>query len=874
MQLLRLSLENWRGIVARTVELSPGVTLIEGPNEIGKSTVVEAIRTLFNEMDSSNKKHVKAVQPVGQDVGSSVEAEIKSGEYHFVYAKTYNKSKQTTLDILAPAKKQLTGREAHETVEQMLGETVDMALWDALLVDQGEKVALANIQDSAGLANALDEAAGSASDGVDDTGMYSAVQAEYEKYFTLKTGKAKFGGVETKSEKAGVALEEAKNALAEVEADSAEHERSAAEVRRLNAEIPGLKAKTEAHEKSWNSVQSLQQKVDAKAKELESAELLRKAARDSNAGRRELVDEIQASRASLDEATEELGPSKQHAERLAEQAGSAQLVIKDLKKKAKNARVELELAQEDERYAVNLESLGKEKHRSEQLDGIAKDMKSYIDIEAAVSITDDGLEDIREAESAVVLARSRRDTAATTISVTAEKQLDLDVDGKKIPLDKGDVETHTIAAEMQMRLPGVASVQISPSHSVADLQEETEEAEADLTKLLDRYAVKNLQDAVTTNQKREEAQREIDRLKIRETEILQGDNIAEIAQLVSSLQKDCDSYVADRKSKDEIPQTVSEAARRVKSARAELSAKESALEMAQEKSEALREEHSEADAQLRLAEQDLAGLNAALKDRQDRLEKSRKADSDEDLAAKAKKASDNANQLGSEHEKLQDSLHESSPESVEALLNNAKDVFARAEADLSNAETNLAVLADRLQHAQTDGRFEAFEAAEREFEECQSTLEATQRRADAVELLWATLNKHRDSSRQAYVQPLKEAIERLGAIVFGADLEVALGDDWSLESRTLHGKTLPFDDLSIGAKEQLGILTRLAAAQIVSTQGGVPLIIDDALGFSDPSRLELMGAAIAAAGKQSQIIILTCTPGRFMHVGSAKVEKF
>jgi len=874
MQLLKLSLENWRGVVARSVELSAGVTLIEGPNEIGKSTVVEAIRTLFSEMDSSNKKHVKAIQPVGQDVGSSVEAEIKSGDYHFVYAKTYNKSKQTTLDILAPSKKQLTGREAHESVEQMLGETVDMALWDALLVDQGEKVALANIQDSAGLANALDEAAGSASDGVEDTGMYSSVQAEYEKYYTLKTGQAKFGGVETKLEKASVALEDARNALAEVETDSAEHERSAAEVRRLKTELPGLKAKTEAYEKSWNSVQSLQQKVDAKAKELESAELLHKAALDLNAGRRELVDEIQASRAGLDEATDELGPSKQHAERLKEQAGSAQLVIKDLKKKAKNVRAQLELAQEDERYAVNLESLGKEKHRSEQLDGTAKDMKSYLDIEGSVSITDDGLEDIREAESTVVLARSRRDTAATTISVTAEKELAVEVDGEKISLDTGGVETRAIASEMQVRLPGVASIQVSPSHSVADLQEKVEEAEADLATLLDRYGVKNLKDAVTANQKREEAQREIDRFKIRETEILQGDNKAEIVQLVSSLQKDCDSYVAGRKSKEEIPQTVSEAARRVTGARPEVSAKESALEGAQEKSEALQEEHNEADAKLRIAEQDLAGRSAALKDRQDRLEKSRLAASDGYLATNAVQTGDKIDQFSSDYEKLKASLHESSPESVEALLTNARDVFSRGEADLGDAETNLAVLADRLQHAQADGRFEAFEAAEREFEECQSMLEATRRRAGAIELLWQTLNKHRDSSRQAYVQPLKEAIERLGAIVFGANFEVALGDDWSLESRTLNGKTLPFDNLSVGAKEQLGILTRLAAAQIVSTQGGVPLIIDDALGFSDPSRLETMGAAISAAGKQSQIIILTCTPGRFMHVGNADVVRF
>ena len=74
-----------------------------------------------------------------------------------------------------------------------------------------------------------------------------------------------------------------------------------------------------------------------------------------------------------------------------------------------------------------------------------------------------------------------------------------------------------------------------------------------------------------------------------------------------------------------------------------------------------------------------------------------------------------------------------------------------------------------------------------------------------------------------------------------------------LISRTLDGQTIPFTSLSVGTREQLGILTRLAVAQIVSAQGGVPLIIDDALGFSDPARLASMGAAIAHAGENTQI---------------------
>ena len=179
------------------------------------------------------------------------------------------------------------------------------------------------------------------------------------------------------------------------------------------------------------------------------------------------------------------------------------------------------------------------------------------------------------------------------------------------------------------------------------------------------------------------------------------------------------------------------------------------------------------------------------------------------------------------------------------------------------------MLDDRLEQAQADGRFETLEAAERELDALDRELEATRRRAAAVERLWRTMNEHRDAARKAYVQPLKEAIERLGQIVFGPTFGIEISDDWTLESCIRDGTLLPFDSLSFGAREQLGVLTRLAAAQIVAKQGGVPLIIDDALGFSDPARLDTMGAAISAAGKHCQIVILTCTPGRFSNVGSA-----
>ncbi len=90
--------------------------------------------------------------------------------------------------------------------------------------------------------------------------------------------------------------------------------------------------------------------------------------------------------------------------------------------------------------------------------------------------------------------------------------------------------------------------------------------------------------------------------------------------------------------------------------------------------------------------------------------------------------------------------------------------------------------------------------------------------------------------------------------------------------------TVPYDSLSAGAKEQICVLARLACAALVSPasneeqdDGGVPVIFDDALGYSDAGRLERMGAAFSLAGQQSQVIVLTCVPERYRNIGSASV---
>ena len=61
MRIHRLRLSNVKGVTDREVAFPDhGVIVLEGPNEIGKTTMIEALDVLLEEKDSSRKRHVLA----------------------------------------------------------------------------------------------------------------------------------------------------------------------------------------------------------------------------------------------------------------------------------------------------------------------------------------------------------------------------------------------------------------------------------------------------------------------------------------------------------------------------------------------------------------------------------------------------------------------------------------------------------------------------------------------------------------------------------------------------------------------------------------------------------------------------------------------
>jgi hypothetical protein len=185
------------------------------------------------------------------------------------------------------------------------------------------------------------------------------------------------------------------------------------------------------------------------------------------------------------------------------------------------------------------------------------------------------------------------------------------------------------------------------------------------------------------------------------------------------------------------------------------------------------------------------------------------------------------------------------------------------------AVESLREVATALKVYGTQGRKGQLDAAETEREHAMAEYLRVQRRARAAHLLRSVISRHRDATRLRYVDPFRNEVERLGRIVFGESFEVEVDTDLRICSRTLSGRTVPYESLSGGAKEQLGIVARLAGAALVAKEDTVPVVIDDALGFTDGERLTKMGAVFDAVGGDGQVIVLTCSPQRYAGVGAA-----
>jgi DNA repair exonuclease SbcCD ATPase subunit len=206
---------------------------------------------------------------------------------------------------------------------------------------------------------------------------------------------------------------------------------------------------------------------------------------------------------------------------------------------------------------------------------------------------------------------------------------------------------------------------------------------------------------------------------------------------------------------------------------------------------------------------------------------------------------------------------------TEADLTAARDAKTTAESELRAIQREIerthgaleqvggAVARERLQDA-----VDALELAERQEQE-------TEAEYDAWSLLLDQMKQADAAQASNLGQTLAPAIAgRFEALTQRRYESVRLTAQLSTEGVVIAGAVRSTQRISVGTREQLSTLYRLALAEYLSTT----VVLDDQLVQSDVTRMDWFRELLAEKARSFQIVVFTCRPGDYLKA-SAKILK-
>ncbi|HEV2345712.1 MAG TPA: AAA family ATPase [Actinocrinis sp.] len=900
MRLHRIALTDYRSVRERTVLFAEqGVTIVAGPNEIGKTSLVEALDLLVEEKASSTRREVMAVQPVGRDVGPTVEAELSFGRYRVVYRKQWIKGKSTELHVLktdglSPTPEQLSGNPAHERFGELLREAgIDLFLWRQLRISQDWQRARAQelradgqsaIAGRAAVSGALEERSAQIVRTGPEEALFELALREYELYYTPKRGdpRGEYAASRVTLDEANREVEAAKQALADAEGAIAEQARVRVELAEAGIELDETRADLASLEEQAAELAGLreqQRRADAAlalAQQIEAAtaDLGRFAARSADLNR------------DIASSAKELAVAQVDR-------NAADLRANELRVESQQLRSAARLAEDDVRWHRDRQAADRLAAQVDRAQDAAGRIRTADLVLAANPITEEVLERIEAAHKRWDTASAVLEANAATVTITPLGEANFTVErGDPGPANAGsDTAGSTIAnnanadsassadsaavypaiESITVEAPGVVRVVVTPGSGERERRKKERTSREAYRRLCADAGIADLSAAKDAQHRRRAAEDER-RAAVQERDAA----IADVAQDGEALPDLQDQLAALR---ERI--AAHESGRPIEPPAAPTL--EAALAAATE----LRDAQETAEVRLQVAaaeaaheEQHVVELNTMIVSLQravdDAAEDTKHAKERMAQLPAARTASELADYRAARQAAAR-RIEELNPEQLERRLDTVRPLPARLEAEQSGRRERMAALNERIATLADHGPEESLDRALARQARAQRTYDEMHRDAAAAKLLYETLDRHRSRAWLRYAEPFRALVEKYATGVFGPGVGISVAEDLTISAKTVDGSTIAFNQLSAGAREQLALLGRIACAELITPSGaqdvgGVPLILDDALGHTDRPRLDQLAAILDRAGSRVQIILLTHAPERFRIGGAHRVD--
>jgi len=442
---------------------------------------------------------------------------------------------------------------------------------------------------------------------------------------------------------------------------------------------------------------------------------------------------------------------------------------------------------------------------------------------AATAITERLRGLIREYELKFEKARGILNTASPQLYIKALQRVPVAIDGAATTLEAGVERSMPVTESISARIGESVEIRVEPGTSAETLRQSVKDAEQVLTKACGNAGVSRPEEAESAWLAVQDAKRTVADWYRVVKQHLRDLTRQELEELVQTTRAKVLAYPEKRESSLSLPACIEDAKKLLrtteKAAAEARKAHQAAEDVFAEVSEyhtKLREAYAAKAALLGQAKKDLRQVTS-------RLEEDRKVLSDSILANTLATSEDGVKKSLEVLKTATTSFGNSDPQTAKAILETSKSAYKRANEQHMAQERELLQLRTRLDLLGEEGLGEVLTESQRVAFEAQDALTRLLRRAMAAKLLFETLLYERGAMRRAYVAPLREGIERLARHVFGPTLRVEVDESLQVVRRTIDGVTLALAQLSTGAREQMGLLVRLATALIVAKDGGGPV---------------------------------------------------
>lgn len=871
MKLQRIEVENLRMYKRPLVieGLAPGLNLFAGPNGSGKSTLVTAIRAAFLERHRSGT--VDHLRP--RDDGSaspSVGIEFTVGTTPFKLHKTFLGRKRCALSI---GTQQFDGEEAEDQLATIFGygyagrgasRDENWGIPGLLWIQQGAGQEVREQVNFAGehLQSALRSMVGNIASSEGDA-VIQKLRAQREVLVTGTRGDARGPYLAAKNELQAVETElkdldgrieryrDQVDQLGRLQADHAKLESERPWVA-LGNQCKAAQTKLTEGESLSSEIATVQQlKTDAEAR----VELFNGRLRELQ----EVESDLALANTKVEEAKETHRVALERASREAGALASAEQADKAAQAALSLARAEDRRAELTSQHAVLVSRLGKTKALLDQAGQVRVEVAANERAALALKIDDTDLELLRGLAADVRDATVRLEAIGTRIGFELEEGITLDAGGTAI---SGKSEM-LVVESLLIALPGLGRLSISPGgEGVSELARRRTEAEQALAGALERVGVSTI-DAAESRFQEYRAAVHLAEVSRAQLAAIAPDGIAFIEQDVATVQSLLDEAAVNLAA---LPPPAALGVEVLSLRDAELAAQE-------------------ANAAWQSASEHRTELKDAVRSASDALEFAVEA---RDKLAERVNAEDRQSQIKAADTALldaQSAVRVATGKLTELTVRASGIDLASLRLDVARLATSadqeqqrfegqrerLRVLRTEVQHHGADGLEERRGLLQVKRMAQASRVAEFNRQVAVVTHLLQMLEGRREAVQRQLLVPLQARVDHYIRLIF-PEQRLVVGDKLvpdalvSVDGQRSAGS---FDEQSFGTREQLGLIARLAYADLLKEVGSPTLLIlDDALVHSDSERLAQIKRVIYDASQRHQVLLMTCHPDRWRDAGA------